>query len=299
MYNSQGILQELHQRLSQVFGHLNASWELILVNDCSRDKSWTVMEQIARQDKRVTIINLMNNFGQHNAIMCGLAHVQGNYVITMDDDLQHPPEEIVKLAGIIHAGDYLVVYGQHGREHYGVFRDFCAWAVHKALSKITGSGYMVSSFRMMHHGVVEQLITFTQYNVMIDVLLKNIVTPRQIGHCRVRHAARKVGKSNYSFTKLFGHAVNMVFNYTLWPLRLAIVLGLVFAALSFALGLFFLLYYVTYGIGVSGWTSLILSVTFFSGLILFVLGIIGEYVGRTFLNINQKPQYIIREVKSK
>ncbi len=299
VYNSEDSLRLLHERLEKVFTSLNATWELILANDCSNDKSWDVMQELAQKDRRVIAINLLNNFGQHNAIMCGLHHATSHYIVTMDDDLQHPPEEIVKLAQTIEAGDYSIVYGQYEQKRHGGFRDFCSMAVNKILSRITGSGYNVTSFRIMRHEVAAQIIRSTQYYVMIDVLIKDTVHNSRVGHCVVEHHSRTIGKSNYSFKKLFWFALNMIFNFTTWPLRLASILGLIFSLLSFTAGFFYIIYYLIEGIKVSGWTSLMLAITFLSGLILFVLGIMGEYLGRIFLNVGNKPQFVVKDIVSR
>jgi len=299
VYNSEGSLRELYRRLSLVFHSLNVSWELIAVNDCSRDRSWKVLLEMAEAHQNVKAINLMNNFGQHNALMCGFHHVQGKYVITMDDDLQHPPEEIPKLISRIESGNYGVVYGQYKQKRHGWFRDFVSASVNDLISRITGSGYRVTSFRIMERKVVEKILAYTQYNVMIDVLIKDTVASLDVGHCRVEHHPRTIGKSNYSFKKLFWYAVNMVFNYTVWPLRLATLLGFFFSVLGFMGVILEIILYLLQGTPVRGWTSLFLAVTFFSGIILFILGIVGEYMGRIFLNVNQKPQYVVKELVTK
>ncbi len=134
---------------------------------------------------------------------------------------------------------------------------------------------------------------------MIDVLIKDVVNKSGVRHVDVEHHQREIGTSNYSFKKLFAYAVNMVFNYTLWPLRIATTLGLVFSLSSILLGVYFLADYLVRGVPVPGFTSLAVMITFFFGMVLFVLGVIGEYVGRMFLNINQKPQYFVKEVYKK
>ena len=276
---------------------MGSSWELILVNDCSKDGSWKIARKLAKKDKRVTAVSLSNNFGQHNATMCGFSFAKGDYLITMDDDLQHPPEEIEKLIKKIIESDYWVIYGQFSSERkYGWFRNIASNAVNSVLSRITGSGYKVTQFRILKRAVVEKIAEFTQYNVMIDVLIKDLVSVRDVGHCQVEHHERTIGKSNYSVKKLFAYATNMIFSYTLWPLRTATVLGLFFSVVSFLLGLYFLVDYFIHRVPVQGFTSTIVSLAFFSGIILFVLGIVGEYVGRIFLNINRKPQYFVKEV---
>lgn len=299
VYNSEGSLSVLYERLEVVFQQLGKSWQLILVDDASRDGSWKVMRTLAEKDPRVTAINLSNNFGQHNALMCGFSYASGTYVITMDDDLQHPPEEIPKLVRAITEKDASVIYGQYATKKHGKFRDICSGLVNAILSKITGSGYKVTSFRIMKHEVAKKLTGFTQYNVMIDVLIKDIVHQTDVGHVVVEHQARTIGKSNYSYGKLFAYALNMIFNYTLWPLRLGTILGFVLAVLSIFLGLYFLIDYFIHQVPVAGFTSLMVVTTFLCGTILFVLGIMGEYMGRMFLNINHKPQYSVKEICTK
>ncbi len=299
VYNSQDSLEQLYTRLNNVFVKLNASWQLVLVNDCSKDNSWNIIQKLAASHTKITAINLLNNFGQPNAIMCGLNHAKGKYIITMDDDLQHPPEEIPKLYNYLTKNNLSVVYGQYQSNQdrkRGFLRDIASLTVHKLISKITGSGYSVTSYRILEKTVVDNICKSSQYYVMVDVLIKDVVSPRYIGNCTVEHHARTIGKSNYSYKKLALYALNMIFTFTTWPLRVATILGLIFSAISFAAALFYVLYYLIAGVNVSGWTSLMLSITFLSGIILFVLGIIGEYLGRIFLNVSNKPQYIIKEI---
>ena len=181
VYNSQECLETLHNRLTKMLVGENVSYEIIFVNDCSKDNSWSLLKKIAKLDDKVTAINLMNNFGQHNAIMCGLNYSSGQYVVTMDDDLQHPPEEIPKLLDKIREKGHLLVYGQYKQKQHGWFRDLCSKYVNKLLSKITGSGYTVTSFRIIKKEVVEEIKQFNQFNVMMDVLLKNAVNKKYVG----------------------------------------------------------------------------------------------------------------------
>ena len=295
VYNSADSLKELYLRISQVFNKLQSSWEIILVNDCSGDQSWKILQEISNSNDNVTVINLMNNFGQHNATLCGLKRAAGEYIITIDDDLQHPPEEIIKLIQLIRKGDFSVVYAQFKNKSYAGFRNFCSNLVNKFIGKIVGMNYLVTQFKIMRKNVVDHLVEFKQYNVMLDVLIRDIVDGSKIGHCLVKHKKRKHGKSNYSFKKLASYATNMIFNFTTWPLKIAIWIGFLFSFLSFVIGAFLIFYYLIFGVSVSGWTSLIISLMFFSGLILFVLGVIGDYLGKIFLNINNKPQYVIKD----
>jgi len=134
---------------------------------------------------------------------------------------------------------------------------------------------------------------------MIDVLIKDIVNKFDVGHCAIEHHERKTGKSGYSLKKLLTHAANMILNYTLWPLRLAMVMGFFFSFFSILAGIYFIVIYFLRGVAVQGWTSTMVIIAFFSGVNLFLLGIVGEYIGRVFLNIAQKPQYCVKEVYKK
>jgi undecaprenyl-phosphate 4-deoxy-4-formamido-L-arabinose transferase len=294
VYNSEGSLKLLYEEIKKAIG--NRTWELILVNDSSIDKSWDMIRSLSEKDNKVTGINLSNNFGQHNAIMCGLKFAKGKYVITMDDDLQHPPEEISKLVHELVNNKKRVVYGQYKQKQHGWFRDLCSKGVNKIISKVTGSGYNVTSFRAIKKSVVKDIVNFDNYNIMIDVIIKDIVSSRDVGHIKVKHNKRTIGASNYSFKKLFSYAINMVYNYTLWPLRIATFLGFLISFLSILLGVFYLIWYFMYGISVQGWTSLMLLISILSGLLLFMLGIFGEYLGKMYWIINHKPQYIIKNI---
>src|SRR3989338_1976799 len=296
IYNSENSLKLLQERLSAVFNSLNSSWELILVNDCSRDRSWDVCMELASRSDRVTAINLANNFGQHAAAMCGFSYASGDYIITMDDDLQHPPEEIIKLIKAIKDGSFSVVYGQYDRRKYKWFKNICSIALNKLISEIISSGYIATTFRILKKSVIKKLINFGQCNVIVDVLIKDIVNKRDIGKVKVKHHEREIGHSSYSYTKLFIHAFNMIFNYTVWPLRLATMAGLALSLLSILLAIYYFIDYFIKQVPIAGFTTLIFIMTFLFGITLFVLGIVGEYVGRIFLNINQKPQFSVKEI---
>ncbi len=296
VYNSEGSLKLLHERLAKVFSSIGVSWELVLVNDCSKDSSWDICKELADNDQRVVAVNLANNFGQHNAIMCGLSVARGESVITMDDDLQHPPEEVVKLIMTAEDGGFLVVYGQYQSRKYGWFKNLCSVALNRLISRITARGYIATSFRIIKKPVAEKIISFRHHNVVIDVLLKDAISRRNIGHVLVEHHPRQIGRSSYTYAKMFAYALDMIFNYTLWPLRLATLLGLASIIVSILLGVYFLAEYFIFGAPARGFAALAIMITFFFGTSFFILGIIGEYVGRMFFNLNQKPQYFVKEV---
>jgi glycosyltransferase involved in cell wall biosynthesis len=295
VYNSQDSLKLLYERISRTLKQIK--WQLVLVNDASKDESWKIIKQLQKENKNITAINLMNNFGQQNATVAGLNFSKGRYTVIMDDDLQHPPEEIFKLYNKIKENDYRVVYGQYKQKNHGWFRDLCSKIVNSILSKVAGTGYNVTSFKILEKKVVDELKKFNNYNFMIDVFIKDIVNPRYVGHCKVRHEQRKIGKSNYSFKKLASYALNMIFNYTLWPLRIATLLGFCVSTISILLAIAELINYFVNGIDVRGWTSLFLVISLIFGILLFIVGIFGEYLGKIYLILNKKPQFIVKEIK--
>src|SRR3989344_5693727 len=296
VYNSEESLSELHHRLVPVFEKLHQDFELILIDDGSRDKSWEVMQKLHEKYKRVKIVQLMKNFGQNNALMCGLNFASGNRMIIMDDDLQHLPEEIPKLISKMDEC-YDVVYGKYLKKKHVWYRNIASTLVYGSFSKMIGLKMKVSAFKIINRQVVNEIIKFKSQNPHIDIYIARVLSPQRISNVIVRHASRKYGETNYNFWTLSKWALDILFNFTTYPLTLAIIIGFFFSIFSFFLAfLYFISYFLT-DIHVSGFTTLILAVTFFSGIILFVIGIIGRYIGSIFLDVNNKPQFVIRNVK--
>ena len=296
VFNSEQSLVELHQRITKVFDKIRESFELILVDDCSRDNSWKVMQKLHDIDNRVKIIQLMRNFGQNNAIMCGFNYANGERVIVMDDDLQHPPEEIPHLISKFNEG-YDVVYGQYRKKEHSWFRNLASKIVYGMFTSAAGIKFRVTAFKMIGRKVVDEIIKFKNHKPSIDIYIADIVSPSRISGCVVQHMPRKYGRTNYSFWKLASYALNVVFSFTTYPLRFATIIGFGFSLVSFFLAIFYLVQYLSNNIKVSGFTTLILAITFFSGIILFVIGIVGRYIGNIFLSMNNKPQFAVRNIK--
>ena len=294
VYRSEGILPELVARLEPVLVGIAESFELILVNDCSPDHSWDVICALARQYSWIRAINLMRNYGQHNALLCGIRAVRYDVVITMDDDLQHPPEEIPKLLAKLAAG-YDVAYGTPEHEQHGVGRDFASWISKIALQKVMGAeiARKISAFRAFRAEVAKAFTHYAGAFVSIDVLLtwgtnRFCLTP-------VRHEPRKGGVSGYTFRKLVTHAMNMMTGFTTLPLQFASMVGFVFTlfgigVLAYVVGRFLLV-----GGSVPGFPFLASIIALFSGAQLFALGIIGEYLARMHFRMMDRPSYVVRE----
>jgi undecaprenyl-phosphate 4-deoxy-4-formamido-L-arabinose transferase len=297
VYNSAGMLHELADRLVTTLSTLPYHFEILLVDDCSRDNSWQVMMQVKEKyPKNIKGIQLGKNAGQHMAIICGLNLTDGDIIITMDDDLQHPPEEIPKLVAKWEETQYDVVYGLYDTTRgHGKARGMASNFVKKTSTKFSdntfGSG---SSFRLMSRKLIDKLIRFPQQFVFIDEIIY-WHTARVTG-IEVKHEARKQGKSNYSPFKLFKLYLHIIVNFTAFPLQLMIWVGMVFSILSFLIGVFFIIKKMLYNVPVEGYTSTMVVITFSTSLILLCLGTIGKYIYQVHQNQNGKPPYTVREI---
>jgi len=293
VYRSEAILPQLLRRLEAVLPSIASRYELVFVNDSSPDGSWNVISQLAEQYPWIHAINLMRNYGQHNALLCGIRAARHGVIVTMDDDLQHPPEEIPKLLAVLDQG-YDVVYGRPAQEQHGILRDLASLATKLALQHMMGAeiARQVSAFRVFRAEVAG---AFTHYDgsfVSIDVLLtwgtnRFAATP-------VRHEPRAQGTSGYTFRKLVTHALNMMTGFSTKPLQLASLVGFAFTLFGFGVLCYVLIRYWLQGTPVPGFPFLASIVALFSGAQLFALGIIGEYLARMHFRSMQKPPYVVR-----
>lgn len=292
VYNSEATLEELCNRVQSVFEKITDNIEIIFVDDGSYDSSWDKMKWLRSKDKRVKIIQLMRNYGQHNALMCGFRFAQGEYVITMDDDLQNPPEEIPKLIDKI-SEEYDLVYGEYMSKKHSWFRNTGSELIQLLYKKVFDVNNNLTAFRIIKRELVESILKYDKNYVFIDGLLA--WNTKKIGYIDVEHHERTSGRSGYNLKKLITLSMNMVTNFSIIPLQATSILGLLFAVIGFIMGILFLIKKIIFGIPVTGYTSLIVAITIFSGIQLLSLGLIGEYLGRVHLNVNNKPQFLIRK----
>jgi glycosyltransferase involved in cell wall biosynthesis len=293
VYRSELILPELVQRLESALSKISLEFEVVMVNDCSPDRSWDVICQLAQQYSWIRAVNLMRNYGQHNALLCGIRAARYGIIVTMDDDLQHPPEEIPKLLAEL-AGGYDVVYGTPEHEQHGLVRDLASIVSKLALQNVMGADIarQVCAFRVFRVEVAKAFAHYEGTFVSIDVLL---TWGTNLFHATpVRHEARKQGSSGYTFRKLITHALNMMTGFSTLPLRMASVVGFAFTFLGFCVLVYVLARYFTHGDPVPGFPFLASIVAVFSGAQLFALGIIGEYLARMHFRSMQKPPYVVR-----
>ena len=294
VYNSAEILPELVERLKQSCLCLNLEWEVILVNDGSRDHSWQVVQRLAASMKSLRGLNMMRNYGQHNALLAGIRAARFPMILTMDDDLQHPPEEIPRLIQAFREG-IDVLYGTPELEQHGLWRDLGSVVTKLALQGGMGAdtARMVSAWRLFRTRLRDGFETYHSPFVNIDVLLT--WSSSRFAALRVRHAARARGQSNYTFRQLVRHTLNMMTGFSVLPLQLASVIGFVFTLFGIGILGYVLVRYFISGSVVAGFPFLASIIAIFSGAQLFALGIIGEYLARIHFRTMNRPAYTVAE----
>lgn len=293
VYNGETSLPALLDRLRPVLQSLNTTYEIILINDGSRDRSWAAIESLARRFPEIAGIDLMRNYGQHNALLCGIRASRHDIVVTLDDDLQQPPEEIPRLLSKLREG-YDVVYGRPEQQQHGLWRNFSSRVAKFALGTATGAAVapMVSPFRAFRASVKPAFQEYRSPLLSIDVLLTWATT--SFNSVAVRSDPRTSGLSNYRFRSLVRHAMNMMTGFSLIPLQLATITGFVFTLFGIAVLAYVLVRYALSGLSVAGFPFLASIIAIFSGAQLFALGIIGEYLGRMHMRTMERPAYIVR-----
>ena len=294
VYNSEKSLPSLVLRLQPILASLAAGYEVVFVNDGSHDGSWDVIFQLVQKYEWVRGISLMRNYGQHNALLCGIRAAKYEVIVTMDDDLQHPPEEIPKLLQKLDDG-YDVVYGTPQEEQHGFWRDLASQLTKLVLKSAMGAEIArnVSAFRVFYAEVCNAFANYQSPFLSIDVLLT--WGTKRFAVVPVRHDPRRVGTSNYTMRKLIIHAFNMITGFSILPLQVASLTGFVFTLFGIGVLIYVLGRYIVVGGSVPGFPFLASVIAIFSGAQLFALGIIGEYLSRIHFRSMGRPVYVIRE----
>ncbi len=294
VFNSELILPLLVQRLQPVLAACASAAEVILVDDGSSDRSWEVIRELATQYEGVRGIRLMRNYGQHNALLCGIRAAHHQIIVTMDDDLQHPPEEILKLLAKLAEG-YDVVYGTPLKPLHGFWRNLASRITKVALQSVMGAetARYVSAFRAFRTPLRQAFANYQDPFVSIDILLTWGTT--RFAAVAVRHDPRLIGSSHYTFGKLVTYALNMMTGLSTLPLQLASVIGFVFSLFGLGVLVYVVGRYLVQGGSVPGFPFLASTIAIFSGAQLLALGIIGEYLARMHFRMMGHPASVIRE----
>lgn len=292
VYRAENLLHELVKRLHENLSRITTEYEIILVEDGSPDKSWELIEELCKTDRKVKGIRLSRNFGQHYAITAGLDHVQGEWVVVMDCDLQDRPEEIPLLYRKATEEHFDIVLAKREERTDGFIKKASSRLFYGVLSYLTGTKQdaSVANFGMYHANVISSLQKLREPIRYFPTMIKWVGFRK--AYFKVEHGERFAGTTSYNWKKLFRLALDIILANSDKPIRLVVKLGLVIAALSFIIGVVMIYKYVTNQITVAGYTSILVSIWFIGGMMLSVLGLIGLYIGKIFEGVKQRPIYI-------
>jgi glycosyltransferase involved in cell wall biosynthesis len=295
VFNSEGSLELLTKRLCQILEKQCEKFEIVFVNDGSRDTSWQVIGRLAGTYPCIHGINFMRNYGQHNALLAGIRTAKYDTIVTLDDDLQHSPEEIPRLLDKLDEG-YDVVYGSPEEEKQSFSRNLASQMTKLAMQSImkVEIARKVSAFRVFRTVLRKAFENYNASHPSIDVLLTWATT--RFSYVDVRFQKRQIGQSNYTFFKLLNHAMTMATGYSTMPLRFASILGFTFTVFGLFLLVYILTQYFLHGSPVAGFPFLASTIAIFAGVQLFALGIMGEYLARMFARLMDRPGYVIHEI---
>ncbi|MBO4457987.1 MAG: glycosyltransferase [Butyrivibrio sp.] len=295
-YRSQDTIESVITEIKETMSGLMAySYEIILVNDCSPDNTWEKVKELADKNSDIIMgINFSKNFGQHAALMAGLNAAKGDYVVCLDDDGQTPANEVNKLLGALDNGAD-AVYARYAHKQHNCFRNFGSamneWMAHVMLGK--PKDLYVSSYFAVKRFVADEMIRYdNSYPYVIGLVLR---TTSNIVNVDVNHRKREIGQSGYDLKKLMKLWINGFTAFSIKPLRLATLFGFVFSLAGFLYGVYTIIKKFVYPVAFVGFAALMSAVVFMGGAILFMLGMVGEYVGRSYISQNKNPQYVIRE----
>jgi glycosyltransferase involved in cell wall biosynthesis len=294
VYNSEEILPELVAGVGTTLSAAVEEYEIVLVNDGSLDSSWEMICRLATEHPFVRGLDLMRNYGQHNALLAGIRSAQYPVVVTMDDDLQHPPTEIPRLLEKLAEG-YDVVYGTPQKEQHGIWRSMASQVTKIVLQGAMGAetARSISAFRAFRTEARQAFADYRGPFVSIDVLLTWATS--RFATVAVRHDARRSGVSSYTFRKLLTHAINMMTGFSILPLRVASLVGFAFTLFGMLVLVYVLGSYLIRGGSIPGFPFLASVIAIFSGAQLFSLGVIGEYLSRMHFRTMGQPYCALRQ----
>lgn len=294
-YGSETTIEIVVDELMNVLRQRNVTdYEIILVNDCSPDRVWSVITRLAEKDECVKGINLAKNFGQHSALLAGYRYCKGDYIVSLDDDGQAPIDELYSLVDKLEEG-YDAVYACYDQIMQTPFRRFGTWMAKKMGEVMLDQprDLNVSSFYIARSFVIHEMVKYeNSYPYVLGLLLR---TTRKVTCVVTHHRKRVQGKSGYSIKKLLALWINGFTAFSVKPLEIGIYMGMMLALIGFVSSIIIAVRRLLYTYVVIGWSSIIAIMLIIGGMILMMLGLIGEYVGRIYISINNSPQYVIRE----
>ncbi|MCX6353628.1 MAG: glycosyltransferase [Candidatus Aureabacteria bacterium] len=299
IYNEEENIPLLHPRLRETMERLGRSYEVILIDDGSSDRSAELISGLMAHDPRLRLIEFNRNYGQHAAVFAGFEHARGMVIVTLDADLQNPPEEIPKLIAKIDEG-YDIVGGMRGKRRDSVFRKIPSWLVNRFISRATGVslrdyGCMLRAY---HRTVVDQIVRCNEISSFIPTLANSFA--RSVTEIEVAHAERKRGKSKYNLRRLLKLNFDLVTGFSLFPIQLISGLGILIALLGIGFGIMLMVLRFVYGAvwAAQGVFTLFALLFVFVGIQLLAMGLIGEYIGRIYSEVRNRPRYVIKKISS-
>lgn len=292
VYNGSKTIESLVQLVAvELNGH---DFEIVLVNDCSPDNSFELCKKLSIENRFVKFISLRKNGGEHNAVMCGLNYVTGDYAVIIDDDFQNPPSEILKLVNECKEGDYDVVYSKYKSKKHHWFRNFGSKLNDVFSTFLLGKpkNLYLSSFKVIKKEIIYEIIKYKGPFPYIDGLIFRCT--QNVSSIYVEHSKRLEGKSNYTLSRLISLYLNMFFNFSVKPLRVCTITGFVLFIIGILFSLILSIQKIVSPEVQVGWTSIFVAVITLSGIQLIFLGVISEYIGKMYLDVNKTPQYTIK-----
>jgi len=292
VYRAEGCLEELYRRLVAALSGITQDIEIIMIEDCGGDRSWEIIQGLARRDARVKGIQFSRNFGQHYGITAGLDHCDGDWVVVMDCDLQDRPEEIPRLYAKAREG-YEIVIARRGRRSDPLRKRLASWVFYRLFNWLAEIDYdgKAGNFRIVSRKVVNSFRQMREQLRFFGGLVNWMGFPAAA--IDVQHDERYAGPSTYTAAKLWRLAAETIVAYSDKPLRLSVRFGFVLAFLAFCYGIYIIAHALLYGSPITGWSSLIVSVYFIGGIIISILGVIGIYLGKAFDEAKRRPLYIV------
>lgn len=296
LYNSEKTIEAVLKEIESAFsGNKKYCYEVVLVDDYSPDGVYELVKGIAKQDSRIKVIHLAKNAGQTNAVIEGYRFATGDFVVEMDDDLQMPAIEILNMLEVLEDGNYDVVFAKYPQQKENAFRRFGSKVNNKMTEIMLGkpSNIRVNSFFVMRKFVRDAFLEYSNNYPYLYGIIFGIT--KNVANVEVQHRERTNGKSNYTFKKLFGLWLNGFLNFSVQPLRMAIHLGVMITAISFLVIIALLIQRIFFDTKAVGWTSMMITIIFFSGVQLLGIGLLGEYIGRLYISSSGLPRTTVRE----
>lgn len=294
VYNSAGVVGATIAACAEFFTRQGLTYEIVAVDDGSRDGSWDVLQSCVAADPHVVTVRLLRNYGQHSAVHCGLVMSRGEYVVVLDDDMQNPPEEIIHLLRAAEGGAD-VVFGKFARKRHSFTRRIGSWLTNHINTAVFDkpADLVLTNFKLIHRRVVDRMLAHRTHFPYVNGLA--VLYARKPVNVVVEHRERTVGQSNYRLLPILKLLARILFNYSAFPLRLLTLIGMIVALFSFCIAVYVFAKALFVGTSVPGWASVAFMLAFFNGITLLVLGVVGEYVVRILTETNRADPYHVVE----